>query len=78
MYTRTTSNSAVRRRNDVYGEKACLSFGHHELELLEYSRERAIEEGRSWSGKVKKLIRDDMRKNKELADINEALCGVTL
>ena len=67
MQTRIKNHYGLRRRGDGYGQKKCLSFGLHELGLMEYSEDSAEKEGMSWSGKIKKLIKDDREKKEELS-----------
>ena len=78
MCAKTKIDFRLRRRVDNYGEKKCLSFGSHEISLLEYSVERAERNGRSWSGDIKSLIREAQQKDKELAAMRETIFGVSL
>ena len=52
--------------------------GFYELDLMEYSEVSAKEEGLSWSGKIKKLLREDRDKKRELAEMRQSIYGASL
>ena len=78
MQTRIKNHYGLRRRGDGYGQKKCTSFGFHELDLMKYSEESAREEGLSWSGKIKKLLKDDRERKRELSAMRESIYGASL
>ena len=78
MQTRIKNHYGRRRTGDGYGQKKCTSFGFHELDLMEYSEVSAKEEGLSWSGKIKKLLREDRDKKRELAEMRQSIYGASL
>ena len=45
---------------------------------MEYSEVSAKEEGLSWSGKIKKLLREDRDKKRELAEMRQSIYGASL
>ena len=54
-----------RRRSDVYGKQACLSFAAHELYLMDEWEKLAESEYLTKSGYFKRFIRAEARKLKE-------------
>ena len=78
MQKRITNARGIRLRGHGYGTTRCISFGHHELDLLETWEELADQTFLSKSGVFKKFLRTESRKLKEREALQEALQGVAL
>jgi len=65
MQTRTSNIKENRRRSDVYGKSACLSFAAHEIHLMDEWEKLAEAEYLTKSGYFKRFIRAEARKLKE-------------
>ena len=69
MTNKIKRNSELRRRTDVYGIVDCISFCSWEKYLHKEYRKRAKETGRSNSGYLKYLIREDLKQEKGVKEI---------
>ncbi len=78
MQTRIKSNIGIRRRGNGYGKTACISFGSHELDLMETWDELADQSFLSKSGVFKKFLRTESRKQKERAALQDSLQRIAL
>lgn len=78
MQKRITNARGIRLRGHGYGTTRCISFGHHELDLLETWEELADQTFLSKSGVFKRFLRTESRKQKERAALQDSLQGVAL
>ena len=78
MQKRITNARGIRLRGHGYGTTRCISFGHHELDLLETWEELADQTFLSKSGVFKRFLRTESRKQKERAALKDSLQGVAL
>ena len=65
MQTRTSNTKENRRRGDVYGKQACLSFSAHEVYLMDEWEKLAESEYLTKSGYIKRFLRAEAQKLKE-------------
>ena len=78
MQKRITNARGIRLRGHGYGTTRCISFGHHELDLLETWEELADQTFLSKSGVFKRFLRTESRKQKERSALQDSLKGVAL
>ena len=78
MQKRITNARGIRLRGHGYGTTRCISFGHHELDLLETWEELADQTFLSKSGVFKRFLRTESRKQKEREALQDSLQGVAL
>ena len=78
MQKRITNARGIRLRGHGYGTTRCISFGHHELDLLDTWEELADQTFLSNSGVFKRFLRTESRKLKEKEMLADTLHGVTL
>ena len=78
MYVPTLPTQGSRNRSNIQGKIKPVSFGYHELHLIDVWKELAEDSGRSDSGEFKNWLRMMKNKRDEQRTLLNNLQGVTL
>ena len=78
MHLQTSQNKRGRYRGTPKGKCKIMSFGGHELELIDVWEQLARIEGTTDSGYFKKYLRSEKSKLRDLEEVQDKFSGFVL